>query len=468
MRFPHSIRWRLQIWHGLILLAVLGGFGFTAWKLEQQRVLKGLEERLFDRHQQVTRLLRDTRPPRDDAPRPPAEPGRRDGGPRESARSNLAALRSEWSSSGETVHVWWRDGQLLTAAEGEAAPPAPAGGPQHPRVSRAGSSMELLSSTPPGEVIRISRDISAELTALNRTAWQLTAAGAGVLALGLAGGWWAAGRSLRPLATMSATAERLSAGNLGERISVPDSDNELGQLAAALNAMLARLDASFAQQTRFISDAAHELRTPVTVMLTQTQTALRRERPAEEYRQSLEACQRASGRMRQLIESLLALARLDSGDQPMKRLRFDLARAITDQMELLTPLAAARSITFHSDLAPLTMEGDPDYLTLVVANLLTNAIHYNRDSGTVAITLRQDGNDAVLRVADTGEGMEPGTLSRIFDRFYRADQSRSLPAGRTGLGLAITKSIVEAHNGTITVESTPGKGTAFTVRVPMA
>ena len=98
MRFPHSIRWRLQIWHGLILLAVLGGFGFTAWKLEQQRVLKGLEERLFDRHQQVTRLLRDTRPPRDDGPRPPGEPGRREGGPRESARSNLAAIRSEWSS----------------------------------------------------------------------------------------------------------------------------------------------------------------------------------------------------------------------------------------------------------------------------------------------------------------------------------------------------------------------------------
>ena len=109
----------------------------------------------------------------------------------------------------------------------------------------------------------------------------------------------------------------------------------------------------------------------------------------------------------------------------------------------------------------------PDYLTLVVANLLTNAIHYNRDGGTVTLTLRQDGNDAVLSVADTGEGMEPETLSRIFDRFYRADQSRSLPAGRTGLGLAITKSIVEAHNGTITVGSTPGNGTTFTVRVPM-
>lgn len=466
MRFPHSIRWRLQLWHGLILLAVLGGFGFTAWKLEQQRVISGLEERLHERHMQVTRMLRDTRPPREDGPRPPGEPGRRGESPREAARSNLAAMRDEWSDAAETVSVWWRDGRLLTGSENETAEPAPGGVAQHPRLARTGSRMELHSSTPPGEVIRISRDITAELTALRRTAWQLAAAGAGVLALGLAGGWWAAGKSLRPLATMSATAERLSAGNLGERIRVPHSDNELGQLAAALNAMLARLDASFSQQTRFISDAAHELRTPVTVMLTQTQTALRRERPAEEYRQSLEACQRAAGRMRQLIESLLALARLDAGDQPMKRLRFDLARAITDQVELLAPLAAARGITLHSDLASVPMEGDPDYLTLVVANLLTNSIHYNRDGGTVSLSLCQDGKDAVLSVADTGEGMAPETLSRIFDRFYRADQSRSLPAGRTGLGLAITKSIVEAHRGTISVESTPGKGTAFTVRIP--
>ena len=172
--------------------------------------------------------------------------------------------------------------------------------------------------------------------------------------------------------------------------------------------------------------------------------------------------------MRQLIESLLALARLDAGDQPMKRLRFDLAHAATEQIELLTPLAAARAITFHHDLTPLAMEGDPDYLTLVTANLLTNAIHYNRDGGEIHVTLQRDGKEAVLTVADTGEGMAPAALARIFDRFYRADQSRSLPAGRTGLGLAITKSIVETHRGSITVESTPGEGTTFTVRLPAA
>jgi signal transduction histidine kinase len=231
--------------------------------------------------------------------------------------------------------------------------------------------------------------------------------------------------------------------------------------------MLERLDDSFAQQARFISDAAHELRTPVTVMLTQTQTALLRERPAEQYRQSLEACQRAADRMRQLIESLLALARLDSGDQPMKRLRFDLGRAIVDQMELMEPLAASRGISLIGDINPLPMEGDPDYLTVVIANLLTNAIHYNRDGGSVQISLCQEENEAVICIADTGLGMTPETLNRIFDRFYRADQSRSLPTGRTGLGLAITKSIVDAHKGTITVKSVPEQGSTFTVRIPL-
>ena len=334
-------------------------------------------------------------------------------------------------------------------------------------MTRNGTQMSLLVATPPGEVLLVTRSIAPELAALPRSAWQLTAAGLTILGLGLAGGWWAGGRSLQPLAAMTATADHLSATTLGERLPVADPRDELGKLATVLNAMLGRLDASFNQQTRFISDAAHELRTPVTVMLIQTQTALRRERPAEEYRASLEACQRAATRMRQLIESLLALARLDAGDQPLKRFRFDLARAAAGQIELLTPLAAARNITLHFEPTQLTMEGDPDYLTLVVANLLTNAIHYNKDGGEVRVTLQRESDTAVLTVSDTGEGMAPAALARIFDRFYRADQSRSLPAGRTGLGLAITKSIVEAHRGIITVESIVGEGTTFTVRLPV-
>jgi len=496
MFFAHSIRWRLQLWHGIILLAVLGGFGITAWKLQQQRTLRTAEERITERYNNVLRLIRQSGPSDGAHPRPAPPPAPQAGpGPEDQAgtfppRRNgpppfddperpgrgrrgadfgpgfLAALKAE-EPPGGTATVWRRDGILLasTSVTPPQAPPAEAD--TRLQLSRTGANLSLLSATPPGEVILITRDIAADLASLRRTAWQLTAAGLGILGLGLAGGWWAGGRSLQPLAAITHKASRLSAGNLAERLPVADAGDELGQLAGVLNAMLGRLDTSFTEQTRFISDAAHELRTPVTVMLTQTQTALRRERPAEEYRSSLEACQRAATRMRQLIESLLALARLDAGDQPMKRLRFDLSRAAADQMDLLTPLATARKITFHPDLTPLPMEGDPDYLTLVLANLLTNAIHYNKDGGEIHITITPQENTAVLIVTDTGHGMTPDQLSRIFDRFYRADQSRSLPAGRTGLGLAITKSIIEAHEGTITVTSTPGTGTTFTVRLPL-
>lgn len=490
MFFPHSIRWRLQIWHGFILLAVLGGFGLTAWRLEQQRILTTSGDRIQERFNQTMKLLRKAGPPEGAPPRPGPPPPRsnpppRDepdagddrggledpparGGPPGRSMINFAAELKAGEPPGGITTVWRRDGLLLATTGQDRTPPRPGLVDDRPAIVRTGTVLSLVGSTPPGEIISITRSIAPELATLRRSGWQLAGAGTAVMILGLAGGWWAAGRSLRPIATISATAARLSAGNLGERLSVEDTQNELGHLAAILNEMLGRLDTSFTQQTRFISDAAHELRTPVSVMLTQTQTALRRERPAEEYRQSLEACQRAATRMRQLIESLLALARLDAGDQPMKRLRFDLARAAAEQIELLTPLAAARNITIRHDLDPLPMEGDPDYLTLVTANLLTNAIHYNRDGGGITLTVKTDGGAAVLTVTDTGEGIPETALAHIFDRFYRADQSRSLPAGRTGLGLAITKSIVEAHQGTITVLSTPGTGTTFTVRLPPA
>lgn len=488
MPFFHSIRWRLQLWHGLILLVVLSGFGATAWRMQRQRALENAKERVLERFYGAVRIMRQFgpvelgrarpgatgeapprgRPPQreDGAFAPPGEVGH---GELDFTLAEFQALLQGDESPGNFLTIWRRDGLVLattgpdpTPAKPEAVSPTRPG----PRIEVEGQRMTLEAATPPGEVIRVTRDLRADLAPLEGTAWQLAAAGAAVLAFGLAGGWWAAGRSLRPLAAIRATAARLSAGNLGERLQAGDPNNELGQLAGVLNAMLGRLEASFSQQTRFISDAAHELRTPVAVMLTQTQTALRRDRPAEAYRQSLEVCQRAAGRMRQLIESLLVLARLDAGDQALKRLRFDLADAVREQVELLAPLAAARGIALHQEMAPLAMEGDPESLSLVVANLLTNAIHYSDEGGQIRIVIWQDGEEAVLEVADAGEGMDARVQERIFDRFYRADQSRSLPAGRTGLGLAISKSIVEAHGGRIAVVSALGRGSVFTVRLP--
>ena len=259
---------------------------------------------------------------------------------------------------------------------------------------------------------------------------------------------------------------KIAGGDLSQRINAADTDSELGRLAGVLNSTFARLEAAFAQQARFTSDASHELRTPVSVILSQTQTALSRERPSSEYREALEACERAARRMRSLTESLLQLARLDAGQETMKRERFDLSRVVRDCVEMVRPLAAERGIQIQSDVPSLECLGDAERIGQVVTNLLTNAIHFNRDQGEVRLSARTEGDVVFLAVADTGQGIPAEDLPHLFERFYRADKSRSRIQGRNGLGLAICKAIMDAHGGGIEVSSQPGAGSTFTVKLP--
>ena len=308
--------------------------------------------------------------------------------------------------------------------------------------------------------------IAPELKELRFTALTLISVGGVILFFGFGGGWWIIGRAIRPVEDISATAAKISAGDLSQRINVAEAESELGQLAAVLNSTFARLETAFAQQKQFASDAAHELRTPVAVILTQTQTALNRERDAASYKQTVEACQRAAQRMRKLIESLLELARFDAGQQVLKRLPFDFSKTISDSAELVQTLAEERGVKIISDLAPLEIIGDPERLAQVVTNLLTNAIQYNQPDGEVRVQLESENNLAVLIIANTGQGIAPADLPRVFERFYRADKSRT-GAGNSGLGLSICKAIVEAHGGTMEASSEEKVGTTFTVRLPV-
>ncbi len=321
-------------------------------------------------------------------------------------------------------------------------------------------------ASPNGMWIVVGRSIAPELRELRLVSLTLAAVGGGVLLLGLAGGWWIASRAMRPIQDISAAAVKISAGDLSQRISTTETESELGQLAGVLNSTFARLDAAFAQQQQFTSDAAHELRTPVSVMLTQTQGTLNRERSAAEYRETVEACQRAAQRMRRLIESLLALARLDAGQETMKRLNFDFAQTVSECVESLQPLADERTVKIHCELSTTECVGDSERLTQVVTNLLTNAIQYNQPGGEVHVKLAAADGVATLTVSDNGPGISAEDLPRVFERFYRADKSRS--TGGNGLGLSISKAIVEAHGGTIEAVSESGAGTTFTVRLPTA
>ena len=192
--------------------------------------------------------------------------------------------------------------------------------------------------------------------------------------------------------------------------------------------------------------------------------ALGRERDAAGYKQTVEACQRAAQRMRKLIESLLELARFDAGQEVIKRMTFDFAKTIADSTDLVQTLAEERGVKIISEVSPLPITGDSERVAQVVMNLLTNAVQYNQPDGEVRVTLKSENGLAVLEVFNTGKGIAPEDLPRVFERFYRADKSRT-GAGNSGLGLSICKAIVETHGGTLEAASA-NSGTTFTVRLP--
>jgi signal transduction histidine kinase len=333
-----------------------------------------------------------------------------------------------------------------------------------PKVIRTGDALQIFEVLPSNEFIEVGCSLKPVLTELRQTALSLAGVGGVVLLVGLAGGWWFVGRSLKPISEISATATKISGGDLSQRINMAEAESELGQLAAVLNSTFARLETAFAQQKQFASDAAHELRTPVTVILTQTQMALGRERDAASYKLTVEACQRAAQRMRKLIETLLELARFDAGQEVMKRLQFDLAKTVSESVELVQPLAEEKRVKISTQMDALEITGDCERLAQVVTNLLTNAIQYNQADGEVRVKLTAENGLAVLEIFNTGKEIAPEDLPRVFERFYRADKSRT-GASNSGLGLAICKAIIEAHGGTIEAASATG-GTTFTVRLP--
>ena len=475
MKYFHSIRWRLQLWHGLLLVLVLTGFGFTAWQLQRANQLNRVDHELEQRMGIIAGMIRpDTSPP-PDRPRPrgfpPANRPLSGNSFPEPANLRLPAREASLFEGipGQEFYyiVWLRDrqqGVLSSSAPPDA--PCPERIPGPPAFRSRGTLRECFQTTSSRECLLVGRDIRGELADIRRFAWLLGGAGSAVLLLGLAGGWWVSTRALHPIADISATAARIATGDLAQRIHTTDTDSELGQLALDLNNTFARLQASFARQAQFTADASHELRTPVAVVLTQTQTALARERPAAEYRESLAACQRAAQRMRGLIECLLTLARLDSAEVPATLESCDLEVIVEEAVELVRPLANEQNIHLELELAQAYCWGNPGQLAQVASNLLTNAIHYNLPGGSVRVSVRCDPDAALLCVSDTGMGIPPADLPHIFERFYRVDKARSGAQGHSGLGLAITQAIVQAHGGSIEVVSEPGQGSMFEVRLP--
>ena len=486
--FRPSIRFRLLLWFGFLLALLVAGFGTTAYQLQKSAMMEELDAELAKRADLVGVAFRNTDiekrfrphehglPPPDfrDRPHPMGPPP--DGFPRARLPRAPAALPASVTnlfaaSNGFFFAVWEEGGTRL--AQSAALPESV----ERPKPSDAGTAIrhrtrgtwrEAYHFTEMRDCVLVGCDIAADLARLRNLGWGLAGAGGLVLLLGLGGGWFFAGLALRSVRHIGATAQRISEDRLSERIPTAGMDRELGQLADVLNATFARLDAAFARQRQFTADAAHELRTPLAVIVSDAQTALRRERGAEEYRDTIRSCEEAAQQMRRLSDSLLELARMDAGREQGQRTEADLAAIAADCIAQLRPLARERDIQIEADLKPAPLACHRDQIARVFLNLIGNALEYNHPGGQVRVTTgAQDGHVAAV-VADTGDGISPEDLPHIFDRFYRTSQARSRSAEHAGLGLAICKAIVEAHGGRIEAASTPGKGTAITLGWPSA
>jgi two-component system, OmpR family, heavy metal sensor histidine kinase CusS len=287
------------------------------------------------------------------------------------------------------------------------------------------------------------------------------------LALAVYGGYWMSRRALEPVARMAQTARSIGEQNLAKRLDVPSSRDELAQLAETLNEMLARLETAFQRITRFTADASHELRTPVAVMRTSAELALRKTRDPAEYRETLSQILREADKVSELIEELLDLARADSGSSQLKMERADLSaimRAACEETRLLADEKGV-SLTLVPG-APVWVMAEPASVQRLLLILLDNAVKYTPAGRHVSAGVSTRNGCAVAEVRDDGIGISGEDMPHIFDRFFRADRARSRELGGAGLGLAIGRWIAEAHGGEIRARSELGKGSAFEVTLP--
>ncbi|MGJ8640608.1 MAG: sensor histidine kinase [Opitutaceae bacterium] len=477
MKFYKSIRWQLQIWYAFILLFAMSGSGLVAFYLHSSNAVQ-----IFDQASERTlsRIQNKAKPPRPggepmggrrgeptDRHRPP-----RSGPPREMRQDPPMELSEadfdEATSNGYTYALWDSQGTLVHSSGADAAQLTK---PPESNSAVAVVDMEALRgcyhTSPNGDIILVARSFETVRAEIRSFGWLLAASGFVIWAFGLTGGWWLSKRVVAPINRISKTAKSIADGRLSERIPADQAESELSELTDVLNHSFDTIEAHVQEQTQFTADASHELRTPITSLLTNTQTTLLRDRSPEDYKETVEICQRAGQRMNRLIDSLLALARVDSDRFQNTQRDVDLKKLLESCTTTLSKQAADKSQNLTVNAQALTCDCDPDQILQVLTNLIDNAIAYTQANGSIEVSLSKDASDLVITVTDNGPGINAKDLPNIFKRFYRADKSRTGSGAHTGLGLAISESIIRSHHGTISVESKVNQGTQFTIRLPL-
>jgi len=328
-------------------------------------------------------------------------------------------------------------------------------GPPAPRVNIESAALVIGRPT---------EDIKQALDRLLRTlliAVPLTLVAAG------GGGVFLVRRALKPVDEMTQKARSIEERDLSQRIEVKTKD-ELGRLATTLNEMIARLEKAFKRQQQLTSDASHELRAPLAIIEAESTLTLQKDRTRNDYRQSLETISQEAHRMSHIVDQLLALARADSGKEKIPLRKVNLSRLVARLSSDVEMLCRDKGLSYElGQMENLVVKGDRVKLRQLLLNILDNAIRYTPRGGKISVSIRPEGEMAVVSVSDTGIGIPPEDLPHIFVRFYQVDKARSRVEGGSGLGLAIAKHIAESHGGKIEAESRVGMGSTFQVWLPL-
>ena len=283
------------------------------------------------------------------------------------------------------------------------------------------------------------------------------------------GGWFLAGVALKPVDLITRSARKITAENLGHRLEVVNPEDEIGQLASTFNTTLANLENSFKRTRQFSIDVSHELRTPLTILRGETELGLKLAKTPDEFRELLQSNLDEIKQMSQIMEDLLFLSKAEEGGLYLDLQEIELYEFLLELVQPLTQIAQATEVSVAlQGTPPVVIRGDRGRLRQVFLSLLENALKYNHAGGSIIVALTPEADHVRVSVKDTGPGITEEHLPFIFDRFYRIDRSRNRAYGGSGLGLSLAKSFTAAHGGRIEVSSESGKGSVFTVILPLA
>jgi heavy metal sensor kinase len=329
--------------------------------------------------------------------------------------------------------------------------------------------LNFKSSGNPAYLVEFGELLDPVETMLNRLFLQLTLGLPLAIIIIAGGGYLLVRRALMPVEQITRAAERITQHNLSERLPVTHTGDELERLSVSLNRMITRLDDAFQNSKRFVADASHDLRTPLTVLRGELENFADDSRLDSEMRERAASLLEEVVHLGKIVEQLFTLSRLDDGEAQTEWTRFDLTELAQTTVEQMKLLAEDKDISISCDAnQPLSVKGNHVRLKQVVVNLLDNAIKYTPEKGAIQLRVHGVNGHAVLEVKDNGIGIPPDALPHIFERFYRVDKARSADSESAGLGLSIVKSICIAHGAELEAQSTVGSGSCFRVKLPLS